>query len=169
MKVSDITSELVATYLILDYANMSTTEKAQLQLLIDTAKTYIRNNTGIRERKIIGETIGIGDGNKTEFKTALPIIPDTIYNIYINNVLLTKDIDYIIDITTGNVLMTEAPESGAIITADYETGIDAYQDFVIAVYVLCQDMYDNRSMYIDKNNANMVIDSILNMHAINLL
>ena len=30
--------------------------------------------------------------------------------------------------------------------------------------VLCQDMYDNRSMYVDKNNMNKVVEAVLGMH-----
>ena len=47
--------------------------------------------------------------------------------------------------------------------------LDEFQDFVIVVFVLCQDMWDNRSMYVDKTNLNYVIESILGMHSINLL
>ena len=47
--------------------------------------------------------------------------------------------------------------------------LDAYQDFVICVLVLCQDMWDNRTMYVDSENLNYVVRSILNMHSINLL
>lgn len=47
--------------------------------------------------------------------------------------------------------------------------LDNYQDFVIVVFVLCQDMWDNRTLYVDKNNLNYVIDSILGMHSVNLL
>ena len=42
--------------------------------------------------------------------------------------------------------------------------LDEYADLVIAVYVLCQDMYDNRRLYIDKNNPNKVVQTILDMH-----
>ena len=42
--------------------------------------------------------------------------------------------------------------------------LDEYPDLVIAVYVLCHDMYDNRSLYIDKNNPNKVVQTILDMH-----
>lgn len=42
--------------------------------------------------------------------------------------------------------------------------LDEYADLVIAVYVLCQDMYDNRSLYVDKNNPNKVVQTILDMH-----
>ena len=47
--------------------------------------------------------------------------------------------------------------------------IDSHETFVIAVYVLVQDMYDNRSYYVDKNNLNQVVAHILNMHSVNLL
>lgn len=47
--------------------------------------------------------------------------------------------------------------------------LDNYQDFVIVVFVLVQDMWDNRSLYVDKTNLNMVVESILGMHSVNLL
>lgn len=47
--------------------------------------------------------------------------------------------------------------------------LDDYNDFVIVVFVLCQDMYDNRSLYVDNSNLNKVVDTILGMHSINLL
>lgn len=57
--------------------------------------------------------------------------------------------------------------------ADYtglsDDKIDEKETFVIAAYVLVQDMYDNRSYYIDKNNLNKVVETILCMHAVNLL
>ena len=42
--------------------------------------------------------------------------------------------------------------------------LDQYDDFVIVVFILCQDMYDNRTLYVDKNNLNKVIETILGMH-----
>lgn len=47
--------------------------------------------------------------------------------------------------------------------------IDEHEDFYIVVMVLCQDMYDNRSMYVDKSNLNKVVETILGMHSVNLL
>lgn len=47
--------------------------------------------------------------------------------------------------------------------------LDDYQDFVIVVFVLVQDMWDNRTMYVDNQNLNYVIEAILGMHSINLL
>ena len=50
-----------------------------------------------------------------------------------------------------------------------EGNLDNYQDLIIVVFVLCQDMYDTRSMYVDKTNLNKVVDTILGMHQNNLL
>ena len=51
--------------------------------------------------------------------------------------------------------------------------LDSYADFWVAYMVLCQDMYDNRSMYPDvkyaTSSANRVVESILGMHVRNLL
>lgn len=62
------------------------------------------------------------------------------------------------------VNVTGLPES----SEDGES-IDSYPDLTIAFLVLCQDMFDNRSMYVDQPNVNRVVDSILGMHRRNLL
>lgn len=51
---------------------------------------------------------------------------------------------------------------------DAET-LDNYADMVIVVFVLCQDMYDNRAMYVDNSNVNKVVENILGLHQRNLL
>lgn len=47
--------------------------------------------------------------------------------------------------------------------------LDTYSDFVIVVYILCQDMYDNRCMYVDTKNINNTVQTILDMHSRNNL
>lgn len=47
--------------------------------------------------------------------------------------------------------------------------LDKHEDFYIVVMILCQDMYDNRVYYVDKNNLNKVVETILGMHSVNLL
>ena len=47
--------------------------------------------------------------------------------------------------------------------------IDEHESLTVAIYVLVQDMYDNRTYYVDKNNLNRVVSMILDMHSINLL
>jgi hypothetical protein len=47
--------------------------------------------------------------------------------------------------------------------------LDESQDFVPVLLVLCQDMYDNRALYGDSANVNRMVQSILDMHSVNLL
>ena len=44
------------------------------------------------------------------------------------------------------------------------TDLDEYADLVIVAYLLVQDMWDNRTMYVDKGNPNKVVQTILDMH-----
>ena len=47
--------------------------------------------------------------------------------------------------------------------------LDKYPEFVIVVLILCQDMWDNRTMYVDSKDLNNTVQSILAMHSVNLL
>lgn len=47
--------------------------------------------------------------------------------------------------------------------------LDTYEDMVIVVFVLCQDMYDNREYYVNNDNLNKVVENILGLHQVNLL
>ena len=50
-----------------------------------------------------------------------------------------------------------------------DAGVDKYHEFVIVVLILCQDMWDNRTMYVDSKDLNNTVQSILAMHSVNLL
>lgn len=47
--------------------------------------------------------------------------------------------------------------------------LDESSDLVFALFVLCQDMYDNRALYVDSADVNLAVQSILDMHSVNLL
>lgn len=47
--------------------------------------------------------------------------------------------------------------------------LDDYEDFYIVIMILCQDMYDNRSRYVENSNLNRTVETILNMHCLNLI
>lgn len=47
--------------------------------------------------------------------------------------------------------------------------LDNYPDLTLAVYALVQDMYDNRTIYVDKANISDTVNTILNMYRTNLL
>lgn len=92
MKVSKITFQEIADYIRL--SEISEEEKALLNNLINIAKSFIKENTGVQD-------------------------------------------------------------------------LDEYDDFVIVIFILCQDMYDNRTLYVDKTNLNKVAETILGMHSRN--
>ena len=50
-----------------------------------------------------------------------------------------------------------------------QTDLDQFQDFVIVTLILCQDMWDNRTLYVDKSSLSYPVETILGMHSINLL
>ena len=50
------------------------------------------------------------------------------------------------------------------IDEDDDQYLDDHPEFITVVYVLVQDMYDNRTLYPDKSNLNYTVKSILDMH-----
>ena len=93
-----MTIEMIASYVRLDYEELSDEEKQELETMLTAAKSFIYGYTGLTQEEA-----------------------------------------------------------------------DTHEDFPIVVYVLCQDMYDNRTLYVDKNNLNRVVDTILGMHSKNLI
>lgn len=99
-----------------------------------------------------------------------------------NNITKVSEITYL-DVAEYIRLSEVSQEDQATLTnlinisTDYilkYTGIasenlDNYQDLVIVVFVLCQDMWDNRTLYVDNSNLNKVVETILGLHQINLL
>lgn len=78
-----------------------------------------------------------------------------------------KDIDLFLNIAKNYIEnYTGIPQKSE--NVEDET-LDTYSDFIIVVYVLCQDMYDNRRMYVDGKNINNTIKTILDMHTRNNL
>lgn len=73
------------------------------------------------------------------------------------------------DINTLNTLLTVAKVYVGEYTGHSIQELDGYRDIIIVVLILIQDMWDNRSMYVDSSNVNKVVQSILDMHSVNLL
>ena len=59
--------------------------------------------------------------------------------------------------------------TGIPVTDEEGESLDDFPDFIIVVYILCQDMYDNRTLYVDKTNINKTVQTILDMHTRNNL
>lgn len=73
------------------------------------------------------------------------------------------------EINTLNTLINISKNFISNYTGRTAQELDNYQDVVIVVLILCQDMWDNRTLYVDKGNLNKVVETILNMHCNNLL
>lgn len=73
------------------------------------------------------------------------------------------------DMNTLSTLLTVAKVFIGEYTGRKIQELDDYKDIIILVFILCQDMWDNRSLYVDKSNINRVAESILCLHAVNLL
>lgn len=94
----------------------------------------------------------------------------------VSDITISNISDYLrIPETTSDIesflstILTTAKDYIKSYTGLDDAGMDAHADLCIAVYVLCQSMYDDRSFYVDKSNLNQVVDSILNLHVTNLL
>lgn len=73
------------------------------------------------------------------------------------------------DENTLNTLLKVAKNFITNYTGHTTEELDNYPDFIIVVLILCQDMWDNRVLYIDKGNLSKVVSTILGMHSVNLL
>ena len=73
------------------------------------------------------------------------------------------------DTNTLNTLLTVAKVYIGEYTGRTIQDLDNYKDIVIVVLILVQDMWDNRTLYVDTNNSNKVVESILGLHSVNLL
>ena len=78
------------------------------------------------------------------------------------------------DVSDSENLSLEAMKIAAISYARSYSGLsdlemERHEDITIAILTLIADMYDNRSMTVDKNNVNHTAEVILSMHAKNLL
>lgn len=47
--------------------------------------------------------------------------------------------------------------------------LDDYTDITVVVFVMCQDMFDTRTLYTENDNVNRVVESILGLYRRNLL
>lgn len=73
------------------------------------------------------------------------------------------------DINTLNTLLTVAKAYVTQYTGQKIADLNTMQDVIIVILILVQDMWDNRTMYVDSKDSNRVVESILNLHQVNLL
>lgn len=99
MKISEMTTETISTYLRLEYEDLSHQEIMELETMLNAARNYVCKYTALSKEQA-----------------------------------------------------------------------DEYEDFAIVVYALCQDMYDNRDLYVNEGKGiNKLVENILSLHSQNLL
>ena len=73
------------------------------------------------------------------------------------------------DLNTLSNLQSVATDYICKYTGIAKSELDDAVDLIIVVLILVQDMWDNRVMYVDGNNLNKTVETILNLHSVNLL
>jgi hypothetical protein len=73
------------------------------------------------------------------------------------------------DTNTLNTLLTVAKAYIGEYTGRTIQELDNYKDIISVLLILCQDMWDNRTLYVDSSSVNKVVESILGLHSVNLL
>lgn len=78
------------------------------------------------------------------------------------------------NLDSTEITLLEIMEKASIEFCKSQTGIpyedlDKYEDITIAVLTIISDMWDNRSMTVQRNNVNVIVDTILGMHRTNLV
>lgn len=85
----------------------------------------------------------------------------------------TADDDNIFDIILSAATQFISTYTGLPLVDDLANGvtdsIDDHEDLTIALMVLCNEMYDNRSMTVDNDKLNFVVKQIMDSHSVNLL
>ena len=96
--------------------------------------------------------------------------------VKVSDITITDVIDYLRleEVSEADRAFLETALSSAKSFVYSYTGLsseqaDLYSEFVIAIYVLCQDMFDNRTLYVSSSNVNKVVEAILGLHSVNLL
>lgn len=82
--------------------------------------------------------------------------------------LKEDDLDYN-DMRLLHIMMDAAKAYIKNQTGINEEELNAHDDLTVAFLVLVQDMHDNRRLYVDNQNVNKVVDSIIYQYSENLL
>jgi hypothetical protein len=96
-------------------------------------------------------------------------VSDITYNDVADYIRLNVEEGDTEEINTLNTLINISKTFISNYTGRTTEELDNFQDFVIVVLILCQDMWDNRTLYVDNSNLNRVVETILGMHSVNLL
>ena len=74
--------------------------------------------------------------------------------------------------TVINMLISSSKQYILQYTGIKEEKLNEYEDLTMVLLILCSDFYDKRQFMLDSNSGvpiNAIVESILNMHAFNLV
>ena len=98
--------------------------------------------------------------------------------VQFSNITVQNVIDYLrlteVPTSESNLLATILPAAKSFVLGYtgrdlIPASADNYPELTIAVYALCEDMYDKRSFTVNAESANQVVESILGCRSLNLL
>lgn len=153
------------------YANVFFTDDDSLfTLILTAARSFVSTYTGLPLSSAI---------NGANIQTAIQVkYPDAVVTVTGNVVTITSgstigtDSAFIIPQiknTTGLIVSTST------VSADNKTIVlnvqtcDTYESLTVALFVLCNEMYDNRDYSTDKVQVNFVVKQILDTYSVNYL
>lgn len=148
MTISDITTDVLTEYLRID--DPSEADKKLLDAVLVNAKAFISAYTGIPYT--VAETESTSGSDDDDIGPVyVKIRTDSAGNV---TTIVTDDNgeEFRYRNKDGEVL-DSAPDN-----------IENYEDLWLPCMILCQDAYDNRTLYPDKNNINRAVETALSMH-----
>lgn len=73
------------------------------------------------------------------------------------------------DDNTFSIILTAAKQFIVTYTGLQLYDLEQYEDITVALFVLCNELYDNRDFTCDPKSVNFVVKQILDSHSVNYL
>lgn len=149
MTISDITTDVLIEYLRIDEPTQA--DISLLKAVLTNSKAFISSYTGIPYTVAESETVSSSDDDDDLGPVSVKIKTDSAG--YVTTVVIDDDGERTVYRDSSGAVLEEAPDN-----------IDNYEDLWLPCMILCQDAYDNRTLYPDKSNINRAVETALSMH-----
>jgi len=111
----------VFAYTVLS-AGIFTTQKSQETIysgLTQAASSMEMKGGVVLNNRVVGETIGTGDGTEDTFYTYYAPVAAGSYTVYVDGVAATETTEYVMTAATGTIAFVAAPAANEVISVDY--------------------------------------------------
>lgn len=150
MTISDITVNDLIEYLRIDDATDA--DKTMLEAIYVNARAFISSYTGIPYTASVVEAESSSDDDDIAVTTSTVTKTDSAGNV--TTIVIDSD---------GTETTTYVDKDGNALDSAPEN-LDDYEDLWLPCMILCQDAFDNRTLYPDKSNLNRAVETALGMH-----